>query len=327
MFRAEVFLRRFAWAAIRSVAAIEGEKSMASMATLVLDLTQTFRSRIARLGALRQAASLGLFAVLVGAAGTAGAAEPQPWQMDLQPPAGSIAEMATDLHNLLLVIITLISLFVLGLLVYVGVRFRASANPTPSTTTHHTVIEVLWTVIPVLILIGIAIPSFRLLYYLDRTADTDMVIKVTGNQWYWNYEYPDEGLAFDSYMVDEEDLQEGQTRLLSVDNPMVVPADTRIKLLITGNDVMHSFFVPSLAVQVYAFIGRTNEVWIDVPAGEKTYYGQCNQICGVNHAYMPIEVRALPRDEYDAWVKEAREEFAMTTPAIQSETLVLASAE
>ena len=248
-------------------------------------------------------------------AGTASAAQPLPWQLGLQPPAGSIAEMADDLHDLLLVVITLISLFVLGLLVYVGVRFRAAANPVPSKTSHHTVIEVLWTVIPVLILVGIAVPSFRLLYYLDKTAETDMVIKVTGNQWYWNYEYPDEGIAFDSYMVDEGDLQEGQIRLLSVDYPMVVPENTRIKLLITGNDVMHSFFVPSLAVQVYAFIGRTNEVWIDVPTGAQTYYGQCNQICGVNHAYMPIEVKALPAAEYQEWLKSAREEFAMSSPS------------
>ena len=266
-------------------------------------------------------------------AANAYAAQPLPWQLGLQPPAGSIAEMADDLHNLLLVVITLISLFVLALLVYVGVRFRASANPVPSKTSHNTVIEILWTVIPVLILVGIAVPSFRLLYYLDKTADTDMVIKVTGNQWYWNYEYPDEGIAFDSYMIDEADLEEGQIRLLSVDNPMVVPENTRIKLVITGNDVMHSYFVPSLAVQVYAFIGRTNEVWIDVPEGDKTYYGQCNQICGVNHAYMPIEVRALPEAEYKAWLKSAREEFTMnnTVPQVvpdagTGETIFLASA-
>ena len=282
----------------------------------------------------RACAPLALACVgLLLATGSASAAQPLPWQLGLQPPAGSIAEMADDLHNLLLVIITLISLFVLALLVYVGIRFRASANPVPSKTSHNTVIEVLWTVIPVLILVGIAVPSFRLLYYLDKTADTDMVIKVTGNQWYWNYEYPDEGIAFDSYMVDEDDLQEGQIRLLSVDYPMVVPENTRIKLLITGNDVMHSYFVPSLAVQVYAFIGRTNEVWIDVPEGEKTYYGQCNQICGVNHAYMPIEVRALPEAEYQAWLKTAREEFAMNTTvpqvapeAVAEDKILLASA-
>jgi len=260
------------------------------------------------------------------AVGSASAAQPLPWQLGLQPPAGSIAEMADDLHNLLLVVITLISLFVLALLVYVGVRFRASANPVPSKTSHNTVIEILWTVIPVLILVGIAVPSFRLLYYLDKTAETDMVIKVTGNQWYWNYEYPDEGIAFDSYMVDEEDLKDGQIRLLSVDYPMVVPENTRIKLLITGNDVMHSFFVPALAVQTYAFIGRTNEAWIDVPIGAQTYYGQCNQICGTNHAYMPIEIKAVSEAEYAAWLNMAKQEFAMDMPVVTDEAMKLASA-
>ena len=259
-------------------------------------------------------------------ASAAYAAAPQPWQLNLQPPAGSIAEMATDLHNLLLVVITAISLFVLALLIYVGIRFRASQNPKASKTSHNTVIEILWTVIPVLILVGIAVPSFRLLYYTDRTADTDMVIKVSGNQWYWNYTYPDEAITFDSYMVDEADLEPGQIRLLSVDNPLVVPEDTRIKLLVTGNDVMHSFFVPSLAVQVYAFIGRTNEVWIDVPVGAQTYYGQCNQICGTNHAYMPIEVKAVTKAEYAEWLDMAKQEFAMDMPVVTGGAMKLASA-
>ena len=265
-----------------------------------------------------------LFGVMLASASHAAA--PQPWQLNLQPPAGSIAEMATDLHNLLLVVITAISLFVLALLIYVGVRFRAARNPKASQTSHHTVIEILWTVIPVLILVGIAVPSFRLLYYTDRTADTDMVIKISGNQWYWNYTYPDDGITFDSYMVDEADLQPGQTRLLSVDYPLVVPEGTRIKLLITGNDVMHSFFVPSLAVQVYAFIGRTNEAWIDVPVGTQTYYGQCNQICGTNHAYMPIEIKAVPKDEYAVWLETAKQEFAMDMPGATNSALKLASA-
>jgi cytochrome c oxidase subunit II len=301
---------------------IVGDEFMAFLAKSLLNQTAQLCASVRRLAVWGAAA----FCATLYPMASAQAAQPQPWQMNLQPAAGTMSQMAHDLHNLLLVIITLISLFVLGLLVYVGVRFRASANPNPSKTSHNTVIEILWTVIPVIILVGIAIPSFRLLYYMDRTADTDMVIKVTGNQWYWNYEYPDEGVAFDSYMIDEADLEEGQTRLLSVDNPLVVPADTRIKLLITGNDVMHSFFVPSLAVQVYAFIGRTNEVWIDVPAGKQTYYGQCNQICGINHAYMPIEVRALPRNEYDAWLSTAREEFAMNDAVVEPKTLVLASA-
>ena len=291
-----------------------------------------FNAHFAQFLSGRKAANLagvlfGGVVLALTASGAAQAAAPVPWQMDLQPPAGSLAEMATDLHNLLLVVITLISLFVLGLLIYVGVRFRASRNPNPSKTSHHTVIEILWTVIPVLILVGIAVPSFRLLYYMDRTNETDMVIKVTGNQWYWNYTYPDEGITFDSYMVDEADLKPGQPRLLTVDNPMVVPEGTRIKLLITGNDVMHSFFVPSLAVQIYAFIGRTNEAWIDVPVGSQTYYGQCNQICGVNHAYMPIEVKALPKAEYAAWLAEAKKEFASNDIVPVQPEVTLASAK
>ncbi len=258
---------------------------------------------------------LSLIAFLLGTLGVsaAGAAQPEPWQMGLQDPAGSIAQKATDLHNLLLIIISLISVFVLALLVYVGWRFRSGANPVPSKTTHNATIEILWTVIPVLILIVIAVPSFRLLYYMDDTKNADMVIKVTGNQWYWNYEYIDEQIAFDSYMLSDDELQPGQPRLLSVDNPLVIPADTKIKVLVTGNDVMHSFFVPSLAVQTYAIIGRVNEVWIDVPEGETTYYGQCNQICGVNHAFMPIVVKAMARDDYQAWLLEAKEEFATLT--------------
>jgi cytochrome c oxidase subunit 2 len=297
-----------------------------------MPILATFNAYFAQFLSGRKAANLagvlfGSVVLALTATGAAHAAAPVPWQMDLQPPAGSLAEMATDLHNLLLVVITLISLFVLGLLIYVGVRFRASRNPNPSKTSHHTVIEILWTVIPVLILVGIAVPSFRLLYYMDRTNETDMVIKVTGNQWYWNYTYPDEGISFDSYMVDEADLKLGQPRLLTVDYPMVVPEDTRIKLLITGNDVMHSFFVPSLAVQIYAFIGRTNEAWIDVPVGSQTYYGQCNQICGVNHAYMPIEVKALPKAEYAAWLAQAKEEFASHDIVPVQPEVTLASAK
>lgn len=264
-------------------------------------------------------------AVLVACiAGSAGAAEPQAWQLGLQEPAGSIAEKATSLHNLLLIIITAISVFVLALLVYTCVRYRERANPKPSRTTHNTVIEILWTVVPVLILVVIAVPSFRLLYYLDDTKQTEMVVKVTGNQWFWNYEYLDEGFAFDSYMVDEADLEEGQPRLLTVDYPMVIPEGTKVKLLVTGNDVMHSFFVPSLAVQTYSIIGRVNEAWIDVPMGEKTYYGQCNQICGINHAYMPIVIEAVSADDYADWLATAKQEFALNTMPVSN---MLASAQ
>ncbi|MCG8625987.1 MAG: cytochrome c oxidase subunit II [Proteobacteria bacterium] len=253
------------------------------------------------------------FAVVAsfGMAGVALAAEPQPWQIGLQPPAGSVAVMTNDFHNLLLVITGFISAFVLALLIWVCVRYRASANPIPSKTTHNPKLEVIWTVIPVLILLVISVPSFRLLYYIDRTDSTDMVVKVIGAQWYWRYEYPDDGVGFDSYIIADEDLAPGQLRLLSVDNPLVVPEATRIKLLVEGNDVLHSFFVPSLAVQIYTVPGRTNERWIDVPAGRKTYYGQCNQICGEGHAYMPIVIQALPQAEYDRWLDGAKEEFSL----------------
>ena len=239
--------------------------------------------------------------------------EPKPWQMDLQEPAGIIATKATDLHNFLLVVITLISVFVLGLLVYVCIKFREKPNVQPSKTSHNTIIEIIWTVVPVLILVVIAIPSFKLLYLTEADKPVDMVVKVSGAQWYWNYEYPDEEISFDSYIVAEEDLKDDQKRMLDVDNPLVVPEGTRIKFLITGNDVMHSFFVPSLALQVYSIAGRINEIWTEVPLGKKKYYGQCNQICGVNHAYMPIVIQALPKDEYEAWLKEAKVKFASIT--------------
>ena len=250
------------------------------------------------------------------------ASEPLPWQLGLQPPAGSIATMANDLHNLLLVVITAISLFVLFLLIYVCLKFRADKNPIPSKNTHNSILEVLWTVIPVLILIVIAVPSFRLLYYLDKQIDPDMTIKVTGVQWYWNYEYPDQNLGFDSYMINDEDLQPGQKRLLDVDNPLVLPEGSKVKVLIAGNDVLHSFFVPSLAVQEYSVPGKLNEIWMDIPKGEKTYYGQCNQICGINHSYMPVVIKVLTKENYETWLKKARTEFALLEPSSRENILL-----
>jgi cytochrome c oxidase subunit 2 len=240
----------------------------------------------------------------------ASASEPKPWQMDLQEPAGIIATKATELHNFLLVVITLISVFVLGLLVYVCIKFREKPDVKPSKTSHNTLIEIIWTVVPVLILVVIAVPSFKLLYLTEADKPVDMVVKVSGAQWYWNYEYPDEEISFDSYIVAEEDLKGDQKRMLDVDNPLVVPEGTRIKFLITGNDVMHSFFVPSLALQVYSIAGRINEIWTEVPLGKKKYYGHFNQIFGENHSYMPIVIQALPKDEYETWLKEAKVKFA-----------------
>jgi len=253
--------------------------------------------------------TLGVSVTLLVAA-VAGAAEPQPWQLGFQPPATPVKDRLSAFHDELLIIITLITIFVLGLLVYVMWRFNQQRNPVPSRTSHNTVIEMLWTVVPVLILVIIAIPSFKLMYYMDRVPNPEMTIKVTGHQWYWSYEYPDQGgLTFDSNMIPEDQLKPGQKRLLDVDNPLVVPADTIIRVLITGTDVIHSWFVPSFGVQEYAIVGRLNESWMKIEH-PGTYYGQCNQICGVNHAFMPIKVEALSKDAFQHWLGDAKKKFA-----------------
>jgi cytochrome c oxidase subunit II len=238
------------------------------------------------------------------------AAEPQPWQIGMQPAATPVREHLSALHDELLVIITLITLFVLSLLVYATWRFSAKRHPVPTRTSHNTVIEMLWTVIPVLILVIIAIPSFKLMYYMDRVPDPEMTIKVTGHQWYWSYEYPDQGgLAFDSNIIPENELKPGQKRLLDVDNPLVVPANMVIRVQITGTDVIHSWFIPSFGVQEYAIVGRLNESWMKVEH-EGTYYGQCNQICGVNHAFMPIKIEAVSKEAFQNWLADAKKKFA-----------------
>jgi cytochrome c oxidase subunit 2 len=236
---------------------------------------------------------------------------PQPYQLHLQDPVSPVGVRIGEFHDYLLVLIFAISIFVLALLVYVCVRYRASANPNPSRTSHNTLIEILWTAVPVIILVVVAIPSFKNLYYLDRAVDPDMTIKVTGNQWYWNYAYPDEEIAFDSYLLEGDDLAKvNGVRLLDVDNPLVVPTGKKIQVLTTSNDVFHSFFVPSAVVQIYAIGGRTNETWMQFDK-EGTFYGQCNQICGPRHAYMPIVVKAVSPEAYAEWLKGAKAKFAM----------------
>jgi cytochrome c oxidase subunit 2 len=235
---------------------------------------------------------------------------PIPWSMDLQPSAGPVKTGLHDFNQLVLWIIVAITAFVGVLLLYVVWRYRAEKNPVPSRTSHHTVLEVAWTVVPVLILIVIAIPSFRLIYYQDRTVDADMTINVTGRQWYWHYAYPDAGnMAFDSYPIAAADLKPGQLRNLEVDNPLVIPVGKNIRVLTTGQDVIHSFFVPSLGVQKYTIPGRTLETWFRADRAG-TFYGQCNQICGQNHWFMPIVVKAVPETEYAAWLAGAKTRFA-----------------
>jgi cytochrome c oxidase subunit II len=236
---------------------------------------------------------------------------PHDWQIGMQPAATPVREHMDALNNELLVIITLITLFVLGLLLYTIIRFDAKRHPVPSKVTHNAKIEVLWTVLPVLILVVVAVPSFKLLFYTDKAQHADMTLKVTGHQWYWSYEYPDQGnISFDSNILPaDQAAKEGKPRLLEVDNPVVVPVGAVVRVLITGSDVIHSWFVPSFGVQEYAIIGRINETWFQV-LRPGTYYGQCNQICGINHPFMPIEIKAVSKDDFNKWVADAKKKFA-----------------
>ena len=256
----------------------------------------------------------GILAVLgavIGAVamGTAHAAQPTDWQMGLQPAASPIAQQMADFHAMLMVIITLIVLFVLGLLLYVMWRFSAKRNPTPSKTTHNTTIEVVWTVVPIIILIVIAVPSFNLLYALDQTEDPELTIVVRGYQWYWGYEYPDQLIEeFQSHMVPDDQIGEGQVRLLSTWDPtertegvVVLPVDTDIQIVVTAMDVLHSWALPAFGIKTDAVTGRLNETSVRI-LEEGTYYGQCSEICGVGHAFMPIEIRAVSREAFDDWV-------------------------
>jgi len=251
---------------------------------------------------------------------------PKPWEIGMQPAFSPAKERIIELHNLVLVIITLITVFVGGLLLTVMLRFNAKKNPAPSITSHNTILEVAWTVVPVLILVVIAIPSFRLIYYLDRTPNPDMTIKVTGHQWYWEYGYPDQGdLAIESRYVGEDGLKPGQLRLLTVDNQLVIPVGKRIRVLTTSTDVIHSFFIPSLGVQRYAIPGRTIETWIEA-SQPGVFYGECNQICGVDHSRMPISVRAVTEQDFQTWLTEAKK-AAAATPSGAPERMVAAATE
>lgn len=239
---------------------------------------------------------------------------PQPWQMGFQQAASPVKEQLDSFHDLLLVIITAITLFVLALLVYVVIRFRAAANPVPSKTTHNTWLEVAWTVIPVVILAVIAVPSFRVLYYMDKAPNAEMTIKVTGYQWYWGYEYPDHGgLTFDSYMKPENEVTDPNLRLLEVDNRVVVPVGTDIRVLVTAADVIHAWAVPALGVKKDAVPGRLNETWFRADR-EGIYYGQCSEICGTNHGFMPIAVEAVSKEKFQAWIAQKQAELGIQAP-------------
>jgi cytochrome c oxidase subunit II len=240
-----------------------------------------------------------------GRAAYAELGQPAPWEYKLQEAASPVMEQIISFHNWLLVVITAITLFVFGLLVAVVVKFNARAHPVPSRTTHNTLIEVAWTLIPVMILVGIAIPSFKLLFEELDIPKADLTIKATGKQWYWSYAYPDNGkFEFDSLMA-----QDKQPRLLGVDNEMVVPINKVIRVQTTGADVIHSFAVPAFGIKIDAIPGRLNETWFTATK-LGMFYGQCSELCGKDHAFMPIAVRVVNDQEFAAWVETAKKKYA-----------------
>lgn len=272
--------------------------------------------------------AFGFVVSLAALIGVASAAEPEPWQINLQPAVTPVAHLQHQLHELLLWIIVAISLFVLALLIYVCVRFSAKNNPVPSKTSHNTVIEVLWTVLPVMILVIIAVPSFKLLYFMDKTDTPELTLKVTGHQWYWSYTYQDNGnFSFDSLIVPEDQLKDKTKRLLETDNRVVLPVDTNIRVLVTSEDVIHAWAVPAFGVKMDGYPGRLNETWMRIEK-EGVYYGQCSELCGLNHAFMPIAVQAVSKAEFAKWVAEAQKKFADAgTPAPTTDLRVAATAQ
>jgi len=266
-----------------------------------------------------------LFTVLATILSThAWANQPKNWQLGFQDSASQgMTEIVSFHNNILLPVIIAISVFVLFLMIYVCIRFRASKNPNPSKTTHNVAVEVLWTLIPCLILIVMAVPSFKILYKQDTIPKADVTVKAIGYQWYWGYEYPDENIIFESYMIKEDELKENQPRLLTVDNEVVVPVNKVVKVLITANDVLHAWALPSFGVKRDAVPGRINETWFKA---EKvgTYYGQCSELCGIQHAFMPITVRVVTDEEYAIWLAEAKMKFA-NEPITENEYKKLAS--
>jgi cytochrome c oxidase subunit II len=240
----------------------------------------------------------------------AGLGQPTPWQMDFQGSATPVMQDITTFHNFLLWVIAAISLFVLALLAIIIVRFNARANPTPSRTTHNTPLEIMWTVVPVVILVAIAIPSFRLLFLQLDVPTPDLTIKATGKQWYWSYSYPDNGnFEFDSLMLADKDRKPDQPRLLTVDNQMVVPVNKVVHVLVTGADVIHSFTVPSFGIRIDAIPGRINETWFQATT-TGMFYGQCSELCGKDHSFMPISVQVVSDADFTTWAAAAKQKFA-----------------
>jgi cytochrome c oxidase subunit 2 len=261
------------------------------------------------------AVTLGALLASAGSALAENIGQPTPWALGLQPAASPVMADIITFHNFLLVIITAIAVFVLVLLLIVMFRFNARANPTPSRRTHNALIEVVWTIVPVIILVAIAIPSFRLLFVQLDVPKPDVTVKATGHQWEWSYAYPDNGnFEFLSQIVEEKDLKPGQPRLLTVDNEMVVPVNKVVHVLVTGADVIHSFAVPSFGIKIDAVPGRLNDTWFKATA-EGRYYGQCSELCGKDHAFMPITVRVVNDAEFASWVEMQKKNAGLDGPS------------
>lgn len=257
----------------------------------------------------------GAGALLSGAAHASMIGAPTPGGLDLQTPATPIMREVHDFHSFLLVIITAISVLVLALLLWVIVRYNRRANPTPRKFTHNIAVEVIWTIAPVLILVAIAWKSFPLIYEQERIpADAELTLKVTGNSWRWDFEYPDLGVRITSNLLDEETARaEGRPYLLATDEPLYVPINTTVRVLITSNDVIHAFAVPAFGVKEDAIQGRVNDTWFNVER-EGVFYGQCSELCGINHAYMPVEIRAVSQEAFEQWVASQGGTMASTAP-------------
>ena len=255
---------------------------------------------------------------------------PKPWQMDFRPAATPTMEKVVAFHNFVNPIIIAISLFVIGLMIYIAIRFSEKNNPKPTKTTHNTFLEIIWTVIPVLILVVISIPAFKLLYFSHHNPNTEMTIKAIGNQWYWSYEYPDHGITFDSNMLcgtkeecDELSAETGEkyVRLLSVDEPVVVPVNKKIKIISTASDVIHSFAVTAFGIKIDGVPGRAQDTWFEVK-NEGTYYGQCSELCGMLHGFMPIAVKAVSESEFNEWVKNKKAAAEIKSKKIEKAEVV-----
>ena len=250
-----------------------------------------------------------IFILLVSASFECLANFPTPWQIGFQDAASSVMSELNWFHNFLLCIITGIVIFVSLLLAYTCYRFSAKRNPIPAKFTHNILIEIIWTVVPLLILIVIAVPSFRILRITEHSPPAEITIKVVGSQWYWTYIYPDlDGLQFDSNIIADKDLKFGQKRLLEVDNRLVIPENTVVKFLITGADVIHSFAIPALGIKIDAVPGVVNETWTKVDS-KGVYYGQCSEICGIKHGFMPIALEVVSKEEFAIWVQNAKEKL------------------